>query len=248
MAAPTALLTGYDFLADEAEAIATLMQARGVTVTKLINDTWTTGDLRGQLFKTGAAQQQLSLNADFEHWRLFPAVASGGDLLATEVRGAATDFSRALIFSVGCHSGLNVPDAAAGGGQAAADWAQVFTARGATFIGNSGFGYGDSDLIAYSEALALNFADIVNTHGAAVPIGDAVRLAKQRYFNSLGPAAFSNYDEKVLAIWTLYGLPMRGVLLTCQAPRRCLARQGRTVSVLPRRSPSLTPSRRRCEP
>ncbi len=44
-----------------------------------------------------------------------------------------------------------------------------------------------------------------------MPIGDAVRLAKQRYFNSLGPNALSNYDEKVLAIWTLYGLPMRRV-------------------------------------
>ena len=203
--APTALLTGYDFLTDEAEAIASLMQARGIAVTKLINDTWTAGDLRSRLFVAGAAAQQLSLNGHFRHGLLIPALSSGGNLLASEVTGAATDFSRSLVFSVGCHSGLNVP-----GG--APDWAQAFAAKGATFIGNSGFGYGDSDLIVYSEALALNFAAIVNAGGGtAVPIGDAVRQAKQRYFNSLGPNSLSNYDEKVLAIWTLYGLPMRRV-------------------------------------
>jgi hypothetical protein len=138
--------------------------------------------------------------------------------LASEVPAAGTDFSNSVIFSVGCHAGLNVPDAVAGSTQAATDWAQVFSRQGATFIGNTGYGYGDSDLIAYSEALALNFAAVLNANnGATVAIGDAVRLAKQQYFGSLGPNALSNYDEKVIAIWTLYGLPMRAVRIPLQS-------------------------------
>ena len=55
-----------------------------------------------------------------------------------------------LTFSVGCHSGLNVPDADAFDLQSGTDWAQSFVRQRATFIGNTGYGYGDSELIAYS--------------------------------------------------------------------------------------------------
>ena len=36
-------------------------------------------------------------------------------------------------------------------------------------------------------------------------------MAKQQYFNSMAAGTFSNYDEKVMGIMTLYGLPMMRV-------------------------------------
>jgi hypothetical protein len=44
--------------------------------------------------------------------------------------------------------------------------------------------------------------------GEPQTIGHALLRAKQRYYNGLAADSFSNYDEKVLAITTLYGLPM----------------------------------------
>lgn len=35
------------------------------------------------------------------------------------------------------------------------DWAQAFSRQRANFVGNTGYGYGDSDLIAYSERLIV---------------------------------------------------------------------------------------------
>ncbi len=97
------------------------------------------------------------------------------------------------------------------------DWSQAFLSRQATYFGNTGFGYGDSELISYSERLMLNFVEEL-TAGAGSPIGLAMKEAKLRYFNSLGAGSFSNYDEKILAEMTLYGLPMFNV--TFPTPRQ----------------------------
>jgi hypothetical protein len=44
-------------------------------------------------------------------------------------------------------------------------------------------------------------------------VGRALLRAKQRYFNSAAAGSFSSYDEKILAIPTIYGLPMLGVTM-----------------------------------
>jgi hypothetical protein len=89
------------------------------------------------------------------------------------------------------------------------DWAQAFSRQRANFVGNTGYGYGDSDLIAYSERLMANFAQELGYWGKGPQtVGNALLHAKQRYYNSLPAQTFSNYDEKVLGEATLYGLPM----------------------------------------
>ena len=76
-------------------------------------------------------------------------------------------------------------------------------------IGNTGYGYGDSDLVAYSERLMLNFTQALGDRSAgAQTVGRALLQAKQGYYNSASAGSLSNYDEKVLAETTLYGLPM----------------------------------------
>lgn len=63
----------------------------------------------------------------------------------------------------------------------------------------------------------VSFAEELDTIGTTLPMtGRALLLAKQRYFNSLAPGTLSNYDEKILAEMTLYGLPMLKVRLPNQ--------------------------------
>ncbi|MGH2524545.1 MAG: C25 family cysteine peptidase, partial [Anaerolineales bacterium] len=139
-----ALVTGYDFLIDQASAISTTFSAQGVTLFTLINNTWTAADFRSYFFPV--TRDLNSLNSHFEHHRFFP---NGAEYVyATEV---ASSFSGSVIFTVGCHSGLNVPDADQPDPTQATDWAQAFLREQGTFIGNTGYGYGDSDLVAYSE-------------------------------------------------------------------------------------------------
>jgi hypothetical protein len=146
------------------------------------------------------------LNSHFEHYRFFPN--DPNDVFATEVV-ATTNYSGSLIFTVGCHSGLNVPDEDMPDLRIGTDWAQAFSRQRASYIGNTGFGYGDSDLIAYSERLMANFAEELGYWGEGPQtVGRALLRAKQRYFNDIATASFSNYDEKVMGIATLYGLPM----------------------------------------
>jgi hypothetical protein len=207
----SALVTGYDFTVDEATIISQTLALNGVTRTLLINDNWTANDARAAFFgATGQSEQ--SLNGHYDHWRMQPASGSNY-VTATEVASATTNFANSLIFSIGCHAGLNILDADATTPAYALDWAQAYASKGATYIGNTGYGYGDTDLVAYSEQLAVNFAQAINQAGQTTTVGEAMKQAKQTYFNKLGYSAFSNYDEKVLGEWTLYGLTMRRIAL-----------------------------------
>ncbi|MCB0034362.1 MAG: thrombospondin type 3 repeat-containing protein, partial [Anaerolineales bacterium] len=214
LAPETALVTGYDFLLDQATALSDQLSNENlITVTPLINNTWTAEDFRTAAFD---AQEYdlISLNSHFDHFRFFPN--NPDDVLATEL-DVVTNFDNKLIFSVGCHAGLNVYDGGTQISFTGLDYAQVFARQGSTFLGNTGFGYGDSDLLAYSERLMLNFTEEIGYNpnfGTAqeadtLPtVGSALMRAKQRYLNNLGNGGLTTYDEKVLAELTLYGLPM----------------------------------------
>ena len=89
--------------------------------------------------------------------------------------------------------------------------------QGGNWIGNTGYGYGDSDLIGYSERLALLFTDAigrdikVGSTYVGAPIGDSLARAKRLYVKTAGPGSFSVFDEKVIEELTLYGLPFVNV-------------------------------------
>ena len=230
-----ALVTGYDFLIDEATAIRTALQAQGVTtLTTLINNTWTASVFSSTFFSRATAFNISSLNSHFEHYRFFPN--DPNDIFATQV-AASTNYSGSLIFTVGCHSGLNVPDEGMPSQLLGTDWAQAFSRQRATYIANTGYGYGDSDLIAYSERLMANFAQELGYWGKGPQtVGKALLNAKHRYYNSLPVQTFSNYDEKVLGITTLYGLPM----LRVNMPVTTTARPGGLLEPLEGTAPTAT--------
>ncbi|MFC1951114.1 PKD domain-containing protein [Chloroflexota bacterium] len=205
----TALVTGYDFLSDGAQAIADALQAQGVAVDDiaiLINDEWTAEDL-ANLLLTSPSYDLNSINAHFNHWATGPAVGEpfySDQILASSLEGK-------LVFSMGCHSGLSVDDSVSEPGDSALDFPQVFSQRSAWYVGNTGYGYGDSDIVALSEELMRNFAWALGD-GESAAVGQALVAAKQQYFLSMG--TYGAFDEKILIESTLYGLPMYNVVLT----------------------------------
>ena len=201
----SAFVSGYDFIADGAEAAAKALEAQaGVTVTRTINETWGKADLEKGLITDDP--DLASISAHFDHNRAVPADADkSGDqtkyFVAADV-AKSSNLTNALVLSIGCHSGLSVPDVELALNDRV-DWAQTFAGEGATYLGNTGYGYGDSDLVLYSERLQELFVEQLRT-GATV--GAAMMAAKQAHFSEL--TAISPYDAKVLSEWTLYGLPM----------------------------------------
>ena len=118
------------------------------------------------------------------------------------IAALAGAFKSEVVFSMGCHSGLNAPDSY--GGTRRGDWAQTFAGRGtAVFVGNTGYGYGDFKTVALSERLMKLFAQNLDGN---FDVGRALLEAKRDYYLSAGN--YQGYDEKVLQQAVFYGLPM----------------------------------------
>ena len=114
--------------------------------------------------------------------------------------------SGGVNFSMGCHSGFSVHDDHASGGEAL-DFAQALAQEGAWWIGNTGYGYGMDDSVAFTEQLMHFFAQRLASE-SNVPVGEALRWAKNRYLGGVPSGGFGTYDEKAMIETTLYGLPM----------------------------------------
>jgi hypothetical protein len=211
----TAISTGYDFLEDGARAVADELEdglvadvdetliSTGVTA-------WTKADIVEGFAEDGP--DVASVNAHFDHYRALPADqdAQGrlsnpltlGDVRNAPSAGGERPLSGSVIFSMGCHGGLSVSDVAVG--TLAADWAQTLSGEGAAaFAGNTGYGYGDTAVVAFSEELMRLFAERLSQ---APTIGSAMAAAKQRYISDL--AVISSFEEKVSSQVVFYGLPM----------------------------------------
>ena len=225
----TAAVTGYDFLDDGARAIIAELEAGGFNVSELLEGTDASAAPGKQLWDrqayldllAGSDYSVISPNAHYDFESLLPAAPSNAgsfidtDLVTTgDVAGVATPPRSSLIFTVGCHGGLSVDDVQLGMTSpelATLDWAQL-NARGTNqYVAHTTYGYGDTEIIAYSERLAQLFAANIAamttaSPGAPVSLGEAVRSAKQEYFAST--LVLTPYDEKIMQSWTYYGLPM----------------------------------------
>ena len=220
-----ALVTGYDFMDDVAQAVKgelTSALGAGATIDSLITpyavspldpQSWTAFQLDEKLqsrrydlvFLAGHFAADGAMAADF-------ATA----LLPTDILSSTVDMRNTLFYSMGCHSGYNVvnehrvPNVTS-----ELDWASTFAAKGVTWIGGTGFQYGDTEFIEYSERLYLDFTrnlryeDPGDPPGAPVAIGKALMRAKKRYLAQT--PSFKGIHEKSLLIPTIYGLPMLSI-------------------------------------
>ena len=207
----SALVTGYDFLSDGASgvrtALAPAVPSDSARDGSLISNTWTAGELSAKLLPPADPPDIGSINAHFDHHRLLPAEGDtnpAAPVFTTQDPGFTSDkLAGKVLFSMGCHSGTGAPDYYLGSsGGNALDWPQLFAEQKAIWVANSGFGYGDTATVAYSERLMTLFASRL---GGGTPAGEALRLAKQDY---LGGGISNSYDAKAMSQIIYYGLPM----------------------------------------
>ncbi|MCC6232588.1 MAG: HYR domain-containing protein, partial [Verrucomicrobiales bacterium] len=213
--APQSLLvTGYDFLEDAANAVAAELHAgTGVVPDRLISsrdlapsdpESWTADQLRALLLP---ARHDILFLAG--HFNAGGALAADFTtrILASELLASATDFENAFFYSPGCHSGYNIIDEhALPIITQQPDWAQVCARKRMTLLAGTGYQYGDTDFIEYSERLYLLFTRQLRTGSGAVSLGSALARAKAQYLASTSD--LRGIHEKALLQATLFGLPM----------------------------------------
>ncbi len=211
----SSLATGYDFMADTASSVASDFVAgigtgTGKVNDALINETWTAGDLTSKLL--GSQRHDLVFLAG--HFSANRALAADQNttISTTDLVSSRTDFQNAIVFSQGCHSGYGiVDDQGIAGVTQPLDWAQAFSQKRATLIAGTGYQYGDTDLIQYSELIYASFAKELRTGPGAVSVGQALLAAKKDYLRATPD--IRGTDTKSLLESTLYGLPMLSVNL-----------------------------------
>jgi hypothetical protein len=171
-------------------------------------DCWTSDNLSSGLLNN---PKLVGLNAHFDYGRLLPANGNqtgnqtSGLFQTTDLRALVSAHSGllagSLLFSMGCHAGLEVPQNEIG--MPVDTWVNTFADEGALWVANTGYGYGDTTSVAYSVQLMANFARYLDE---SATVGDALAFAKQQYVGNL--AVVSPYDMKAEMESTLYGLPM----------------------------------------
>ena len=221
----SSLVTGYDFLQDASDAIQgefALGLGGGATTDTLIAPnnispedplSWDADDLANKflnndndlVFLSGHFSASSALAADYR------TSLTTLDLLASPV-----DMTNSIIFSAGCHSGYNiVNEDGVPFVTFEPDWAQAFAQMGATFIGGTGYQYGDTEFLEYSERIYLEFArqlraarELPDGRGP-VSVGEALVASKQIYLANT--PQMRGIHAKAFLEATLFGLPMISV-------------------------------------
>jgi hypothetical protein len=148
----TALITGYDFWRT-AHRSDSPGQLGAANAQELISETWTLLDLISN-FLDATPPDIASINAHYDHFRALPAIGNTtndeSDLFTTQqVDALSPGLPGRIIFSMGCHSGLNVADVlVAALNRRLLDWPQVYAQQGALYAANTGYGYGDTATVA----------------------------------------------------------------------------------------------------
>ncbi|MBI4338611.1 MAG: hypothetical protein HY680_01515, partial [Chloroflexi bacterium] len=219
----SAFISGYDFFTDGAAAMADALASQLATQ-RLINDTWSAEDLRCELLGQSPCDSPADVNGINAHFTHYAALSAGGfnsanglglnDFLTSKevalASGVPTALLGRIVFTMGCHAGLNVPDRSSAsadpglGIDPALDFPQAMAIQRAIYLASTGYGLGDDEGIGGTERLLVLFAKKLLQND--LPVGDALVLAKALYLGSL--SAMTTYDEKSSIQTTLYGLPM----------------------------------------
>jgi len=220
----TALVTGYDFLEDAAQAVAAEWTAgAGISPERLITPpdiapsdpaSWSASDLASLLltrrhdvlFLAGHFNTAGTLAADFTT-----------RLLAHELLRPELDLKNAFFYSPGCHSGYNLVDTdAIPQITLQPDWAQVAARKRMILLAGTGYQYGDTDFLEYSERLYRDFTRQLRRGTGPVTLGQALVRAKQQYLADV--TDLRGIHEKALLQATLFGLPMAAYNLPGRIP------------------------------
>ena len=197
-----ALVVGYDFVQDVASNICDLIGqdvgTAGLDCT-LIGNNWSGATFNSKQLGANPLFKFQSINGHASH--ASQGAPAGPQVTAAQIAASTGDLSGAVIFSVGCHAGLNVPENAT----SPVDLAEAFAAKQVNYVGNTGFGWGSTMGVRFSEKLLQNYAQEL-LKGGSTNIGTALMRAKRRYYQELD--GLEERDEKVVQQVVLYGFPM----------------------------------------
>ena len=194
-----AVVAGYDFLADGAQAAANALSSDFNVDDSLINEMWTKSSLSSAL---DTSPSLAVIEAHYDQSRLLPAnenLAGTQTNLFDVEQYLALGSPPSFMLTPGCHSALWL--------YGIANWADTNS-----LMGNYGYGYGDSDTVALSERLV----ELTAKRLGSMTIGEAQRAATFAYLGEL--YTITPYDLKVMEEFTLFGLPMAHLTTTTTAP------------------------------
>jgi hypothetical protein len=208
VASPTsALVTGYDFLTDTAEAVRDeLVAGLGRPIDSSLRPPTRRPKRVG---RRPCGDALLTSRHDLVflagHFNAFGAGRGLHHASHPGVRGGAADFKNSILVSAGCHSGYNAVDR---DGiplvTPEVDWAQACARRQATLVAGTGYQYGDTDFIEYSERLYLEFFRQLRRVRPGVRRPGALR-SKRQYLATT--PVLRGLHESVRQT-ALFGLPM----------------------------------------
>jgi hypothetical protein len=209
----SSLVTGYDFMASGANAAETDLVAglgAGATNDTLISPqgtqpsaSWTADQLRASLF--GSHHDLIYFGAHFSANNLL-AADDTTTVNALELGSSSVNLTNTLVLSGGCHSAYDIVNGdGIPGVTQTFDWTEAFAQKGATLIGGTGYQYGDTDFLAYSQKIDAGVVHALRYGTGPVSIGNALVQAKKDYLSSA--QSLQGIDVKALLEATLYGIP-----------------------------------------
>lgn len=216
---------GYGAWSDLPEALSAALSWRTGGADELLESGWTSEDAEAGLAPDAAASVSpeptdapgiVALNALGDERRML--AEDGSAVHADDHRpsppppadavfdpsGPTEPLEGSLVLSLGCRSGIDLPDSVYGD---EAHWVDSFAVAGG-FIGSTGCGLADGATLALSERLLAQYADWIGVSEERGPVsaGAALMFAKQAYL--AGAAQYTGFDEKVLAQTIFYGVPL----------------------------------------
>jgi hypothetical protein len=215
----SAFVSMYDFLIDGGVAVRDDLQVDlGLPVIELNSNTWTATDMKTIVNNTAnpGAGRLFDIGYWAGHFSATTALAADYDseYKTSDLMELPPNFyAGALIYSAGCHVGYNIvnehaiPDFTPDNVDEP-DWAAGMANMGATFIGGTGYQYGDDEFVEYSERLYSEFTRALR-YEDEVSIGDAMVQAKKIYL--VETPSMSGIHQKALLEATIFGLPMKRV-------------------------------------
>lgn len=202
------LVSGYDFVQDMATTVCKAWQTdygnTGIANCSLIGDNWLGVNLRSAQTRPNQPYKIQVIAGHAAH--SVEGAPNNDNIQAHQLLAAnGLDLSGALIYTPGCHAGLNVPPTDS---SKAADLVQAFAGKGANYIGHTGYGWGHVYDIGWSEKLLQLYTQHL-LKGQQTSMGQALTAAKVDYYGQSG--SLDAFDEKVLQSLIFYGLPMFAV-------------------------------------
>lgn len=192
----------HDMLGDVGLQQCQTLSSDGIlTDCSLVSTSWKASDFSSKVLSAGVRNDIVAFN----HHAMHDAFGNDQDSVSGETLAqSGANLVRAILYTPGCHAGLNVPPNTP---YWPMDLPQAAALQKANFVGNTGYGIVCTECVAWSESMFDLFTQQLVSGQTATP-GQALQEAKKAYYSTLVDPAQFEMDKKVSLQTVLYGLPM----------------------------------------